>query len=175
MGVYRIDPDGSIDRIITDAGKPNGVCVAPDQKSLYVVSNDNGNTGIFRTGAIAPAHKGRMALLAYDLSPEGKATFREVMVDYAPEDGPDGMVADVDGNLYVAVRDVTRPGIVVYSPAGKELAYVPTPVVPTNAAFGHGKDSKTLYVTYGGGNPPENPGVLAKIQVNKDGYHLPAQ
>lgn len=175
MGVYRIDPDGSIDRIITDAGKPNGVCVAPDQKSLYVVSNDNGNTGIFRTGATAPAHKGRMALLAYDLSPEGKATFREVMVDYAPEDGPDGLVADVDGNLYVAVRDVTRPGIVVYSPAGKELAYVPTPVVPTNAAFGHGKDSKTLYVTYGGGNPPENPGVLAKIQVNKDGYHLPAK
>jgi len=175
MGVYRIDPDGSIDRIITDAGKPNGVCIAPDQKSLYVVSNDNGNAGIFRTGATAPAHKGRMALLAYDLSPEGKATFREVMVDYAPEDGPDGLVADVDGNLYVAVRDVTRPGIVVYSPAGKELAYVPTPVVPTNAAFGHGKDSKTLYVTYGGGNPPENPGVLAKIQVNKDGYHLPAQ
>ena len=167
MGVYRIDPDGSIDRIITDAGKPNGVCVSPDQKSLYVVSNDNGNTGIFRTGAAASAHKGRMALLAYDLSPEGKATFREVMVDYAPEDGPDGLVADVDGNLYVAVRDVTRPGILIYSPEGKELAYVPTPVVPTNATFGHGKDSKTLYVTYGG--------VLAKIQVNKDGYHLPAK
>ena len=45
MAVYRIDPDGTIERIITDAGKPNGVCVSPDQQSLYVVSNDNGNTG----------------------------------------------------------------------------------------------------------------------------------
>lgn len=33
MAVYRIDPDGSIHRIITDAGKPNGVCVSPDQKT----------------------------------------------------------------------------------------------------------------------------------------------
>ena len=39
--VYRIDLDGSIHRIILDAGKPNGVCVAPNQKTLYVVSNDN--------------------------------------------------------------------------------------------------------------------------------------
>ena len=118
MAVYRIDPDGTIERIITDAGKPNGVCVSPDQQSLYVVSNDNGNTGIFRLEG-TPAHKGRMALLAYDLHPDGTATFREVLVDYYPEDGPDGLVADVDGNLYVAVRDVTRPGIVVYSPSGR--------------------------------------------------------
>ena len=119
--------------------------------------------------------KGVMALLAYDLHADGTATFREVLVDYAPQDGPDGLVADVDGNLYVAVRDVTRPGIVVYSPKGEELAYIPTPEVPTNVAFGHGEDSKILYVTYGGGAPPENPGVLAKIKVEKDGYHLPAK
>ena len=97
-----------------------------------------------------------------------------MLVDYYPEDGPDGLVADVDGNLYVAVRDVTRPGIVVYSPSGEELAYIPTPEVPTNTAFGRGEESKTLYVTYGGGAPPENPGILAKIKVGKDGYHLPA-
>jgi gluconolactonase len=42
MAVYRIDPDGSVHRILADAGKPNGVAVSPDQKSLYVVSNDNG-------------------------------------------------------------------------------------------------------------------------------------
>ena len=173
MAVYRIDPDGTIERIITDAGKPNGVCVSPDQQSLYVVSNDNGNTGIFQLLDM-PAHKGRMALLAYDLHPDGTATFREVMVDYHPEDGPDGLVVDAEGNLYVAVRDVTRPGIVVYAPSGKELAYIPTPEVPTNVAFGRGEESKTLYVTYGGGAPPENPGILAKITVGKDGYHLPA-
>src|SRR5262249_52357693 len=125
MAVYRIDPDGSIHRIITDASKPNGVCVSPDQKTLYVVSNDNGSTGIGRVPASAPLHKGRMALLAYDLATDGTAKFRRVLVDYAPQDGPDGMVCDVEGNLYVAVRDETRPGICVYSPEGKELAYIP--------------------------------------------------
>ncbi|MBN9120638.1 MAG: SMP-30/gluconolactonase/LRE family protein, partial [Planctomycetes bacterium] len=48
QAVYRIDTDGSVHRIITDAGKPNGVAVAPDQKTLYVVSNDNGSTGLGR-------------------------------------------------------------------------------------------------------------------------------
>src|SRR5438132_4518161 len=48
MGVYRIDLDGSLHRIITDAGKANGVCVSPDQKTLYVVSNENGATAIDR-------------------------------------------------------------------------------------------------------------------------------
>ena len=59
-----------------------------------------------------------MALLAYDLAPNGSATFRQTLVDYAPNDGPDGLVCDAAGHLYVAVRDATRPGIYVYSPAG---------------------------------------------------------
>src|SRR6266850_711048 len=37
MAVYRIDVDGSLHRVITDAGKPNGVAISPDQKTLYVV------------------------------------------------------------------------------------------------------------------------------------------
>ncbi len=165
MGVYRIDPEGSIHRIITDAGKPNGVAISPDQRTLYVVSNDNGATGFDRLPAAAPTHKGRMALLAYDLAEDGTATFREVLVDYYPQDGPDGLVVDVDGNIYVAVRDVTRPGINVYSPSGEELARIPTGALPTNVAFGRGDASKTLYVTAGT--------ALYRIQVMKDGYHLP--
>ena len=163
-GVYRIDLDGTIQRIISDAGKPNGVCISPDQKSLYVVSNDNGATGIFRLGAEKPTHKGRMALLAYDLASDGTATFREVLVDYYPEDGPDGLVVDAEGNLYVAVRDESRPGICVYSPDGEERAYIQTEV-PTNVGFGRGKQSKTLYITAGKS--------LYRIRVNKAGYQLP--
>lgn len=172
MAVYRIDTNGSIERVVTDAGKCNGVCVSPDQKTLYVVSNDNGATAIERLGGSAkqadkvetPLRKGFMALLAYDLSPEGKATYRETLVDYAPYDGPDGLVVDKEGNLYVAVRAENRPGIYVYSPAGKELAYIETEV-PTNVGFGRGKESKTLYITAGKS--------LYRTHVNRDGYHLP--
>ena len=104
MAVYRIDPDRSIHRIITDAGKPNGVCVSPDQKTLYVVSNENGTTGMFRIPPETPLRKGTMTLLAYDLYSDGTAKFRQTLVDYSPEDGPDGLVADTEGNLYVAIR-----------------------------------------------------------------------
>ncbi len=164
MAVYRIDRDGSIHRIITDAGKPNGVAVSPDQKSLYVVSNDNGAVGFDRLPENAPTHKGRMALMAYDLAEDGTATFRKVLVDYAPQDGPDGLVMDVDGNLYVAVRDTTRPGIGIYSPEGDELAYIPTEL-PTNVGFGRGEERKTLYITAGRS--------LYRIRLNKEGYQLP--
>jgi len=170
MGVYRIDPDGKITRIITDAGKPNGVAVSPDQKTLYVVSNDNGATGLDRLPATesgdVPVRKGNMALMAYDLAADGSAKYRKTLVDYAPFDGPDGLVVDRKGNLYVAVRAENRPGICIYSPEGKELGYLKTEI-PTNVGFGRGKDSNLLYITAGSG--------LYRIRLNCEGYHLPAR
>jgi len=166
MAVYRIDLDGSIHRIITDAGKPNGVCVSPDQKTLYVVSNDNGTTGIEQLPEDLPTYKGRMALMAYDLAADGTAKFRKILVDYSPQDGPDGLIADEAGNIWVAVRDETRPGIYCYSPTGKELAYIETEV-PTNVGFGRGAESKTLYITAGKS--------LYRIRLKVEGYHLPTK
>jgi gluconolactonase len=166
QAVYRIDTDASLHRIITDAGKCNGVVVSPDQKTLYVVSNDNGTSGIGRVPENTPLRKGLMALLAYDLAPDGTAKFRRILVDYAPEDGPDGLVCDKEGNLYVAVRALSRPGIYVYTPEGKELAYIKTEV-PTNVGFGRGPESKTLYITAGKS--------LYRIRLNKEGYQLPPQ
>ena len=150
MAVYRLDPDGKIQRIVTDANKPNGVAISPDQKTLYVVTNDDGHLGFDRMPKGIPARKGRMELSAYDLHPEGTATYRKRLVDYAPEDGPDGLVCDASGNLFVAVRDEKRFGIIVYSPAGAELAYLPTPERPTNVGFGRGTEATTLYITAGG-------------------------
>ena len=173
MGVYRVDTDGSIQRIITDAGKPNGVCVSPDQKTLYVVSNENGTTGIEQLAkpedkdgpsVSTPLHKGHMALMAYDLHEDGTATFRKTLVNYYPEDGPDGLVCDADGNLYVAVRAEKRPGITVYDPEGKELVYIETEV-PTNVGFGRGDDANLLYITAGSS--------LYRIRLNRKGYQLP--
>lgn len=169
QAVYRVDTDGSVHRIITDAGKPNGVAVSPDQKTLYVVSNDNGTTGIGRLKSdgnkvVEPVKKGAMTLMAYDLSPDGTAKFRKTLVDYAPQDGPDGLVCDAQGNLYVAVRDETRPGIVVYSPEGKELGYIKTEL-PTNVGFGRGDSANVLYITAGKS--------LYRITLNAKGYHLP--
>src|SRR5881275_2437147 len=107
-----------------------------------------------------------MTLQAYALAADGTANFRKTLVDYAPQDGPDGLVVDKDGNLYVAVRDETRPGIYVYSPEGKELGYIKTEI-PTNVGFGRSKESKTLYITAGKS--------LYRIRLNREGYQLPAK
>ena len=165
MGVYRIDTDGSVQRIITDAGKPNGVAISPDQKTLYVVSNDNGSTGLDRLPEGVSTRKGRMALLAYDLHENGTATFRKELVDYWPEDGPDGLVCDKSGNLYGAERSLKRPGIAIRDPDGKELGFIPTEV-QTNVGFGRGKDANLLYITAGTS--------LYSIRLNTLGYHLPS-
>jgi hypothetical protein len=52
----------------------------------------------------------------------------------------------------------------VYSPEGKELAYIKTEV-PTNVGFGRGKDANLLYITAGAS--------LYQIRVNREGYQLP--
>jgi len=165
--VYRLDPDGTVERIITDGGKTNGVLVSPDQSTLYVVSNDDGLFDFQRLKeGDQPPLKGHHELAAYDLAPDGTVSNRRVLVDYAPESGPDGLIADAEGNLYVAVRAESRPGIAVYNPEGKELAFISTgDELPTNVGFGRGNESNVLYVTSG-----KN---LYKLKMVKEGYQLP--
>src|SRR2546427_239253 len=126
--------DGQGRLIVADAGKPNGIAVSPDQATLYVAAHDNGSLGDLPPEM--QAAPGRKALLAYDLAPDGSAKFRRAVVDFSPA-GPDGIGVDRDGNIYCAVQG-ERQGIYVYSPAGKELAYIPTPESPTNVELGRG-------------------------------------
>lgn len=150
MGVYRIDPDGSVSLIITDAGTPNGIVVSPDQRMLYVAS------------VSLPNRFGLHALLAYGLAEDGSVSSRRVVVDFAPDAGPDGMAIDVNGNLYLA-RPAEVPGIYVYSPDGQKLGLIPTPQSPTNVTFGRGSRRNTLYITAGTS--------LYKVELNTEGYH----
>ena len=167
MGVYRIDPDGSVHLIIADAGKPNGIAISPDQKTLYLVSHDNGTLDFTRLPEGMKTLPGRMALLAYDLTPDGSVTFRKTLVDYSPGTGPDGIAVDVEGNLYVTLPDERHPGVHVYSPEGKELGSIQIPEPPANVTFGRGKESTTLYITARKS--------LYRITVRKEGYHLSAR
>ena len=170
FAVYRLDPDGSVQRVVTDCGKCNGVLVSPDQKTLYVIGNDNGWFEFQNLMEGEKTLQGAHQLQAYDLSPEGRASNRRVLIDYTrldkPCSGPDGMVADIEGNIWLASRCEWRPGIQVLNPQGKELAYISTgKEMPTNVGFGRGADSNLLYLTSGKS--------LYKIRVGKKGYQLP--
>ena len=147
-GVYRIDPDGTIARILTEpeVARPNGIVISPDDTTLYVIETEQ-------------AEGGPRLIRAYDLSPEGTVGNMRIFHDFHPGRSGDGMTIDSAGNLYVAAGlNRTRgtsetldtvAGIHVFSPAGELLEHIPVPEdAITNAAFG-GPDLRTLYVTAG--------------------------
>jgi len=151
-GVYRIDPDGKVTRIIThEADRPNGLVVTEDDKYLFVADNNNDTVG------------GARKLWRFDLKADGTVdpASRTLIHDWKTTRGPDGMKLDASGRLFVAAG-LNRPnppfetaekptaGVYVFSPEGKLLEFVPIPRdETTNVAFG-GNDGKSLFVTAGG-------------------------
>lgn len=147
-GVYRIDPDGTVTRILEQPAieRPNGIAVTVDARTLYLVDS-------------CPTIGGNRKIWAFDLNEAGEASNQRVVFDFAPGRGGDGMRLDLDGNLYVAAgimvprgphetADVP-PGIYVISPTGELLGRIPIHEdVLTNLAFG-GPDGKSLYITAG--------------------------
>jgi gluconolactonase len=151
-GVYRIDPDGCVTRIIThEVDRPNGLVVTADDKYLLVADNNNNTVG------------GARKLWRFDLREDGTVDFKsqKLIHDWKTTRGPDGMKLDAKGRLYVAagLNKQNRPyetqekptaGVYVFSPDGKLLEFIPIPRdETTNCAFG-GDDLRTLFVTAGG-------------------------
>lgn len=150
-GVYRIDVDGTVTRIIThEVDRPNGLVVTHDDQFLFVADNNNSQGG---------ARK----LWRFRLLPDGTVDPRSqtLIHDWKTTRGPDGMKLDSAGRLYVAAginkpnpphETAERPtaGIYVFSPDGMLLTFAPIPRdETTNCAFG-GEKLQTLFVTAGG-------------------------
>ncbi|MFP6657260.1 MAG: SMP-30/gluconolactonase/LRE family protein, partial [Pirellulales bacterium] len=163
MDVYRLDPGGLLHRVTTDVTKPNGVMLSPDGKTLYVAETDNGTA---QAEVENDAKPGRMTLNAFAVDDDGSLGTKKVLVNFGDKTGIDGMTVDRWGNIYAAVRSADRFGIVIYSPAGRELGYIKTPTLPTNCCFGIGEQSKTLYITAGRG--------LYRIGLTARGHHSAA-
>jgi gluconolactonase len=159
--VYRIDPDGKVTRVIDNLERPNGIAVAPDQKTLYVVDNNN------EAG-------GSRKVYAYELRVDGSTGQRRVIHDFGTSRGGDGLCLDSRGNLYVtaglntpnppAEGGPAKAGVYIFSPAGKQLGLIPIPEdAVTNCTFGD-PDLKTLYITAGK--------TLFRIRLNTPGHVL---
>ena len=146
--VYRIDPDGKVTQLITELEKPNGIIISPDMKTLYVADSNP---------------KGKQQLVAFPLKDDGSVGAKKVLFDFGKERGIDGMSVDVKGNIWGMAGSGDKGGLYVFSPEGKQLAFVPTPETPTNCCFG-GKDKKMLYVTAGKS--------LYRMPVNVEGFAL---
>ncbi len=148
--VYRWDPSGRLDVVVTEdqAPDPNGLCFSPDYKTLYVISTGRG------PGDQGGGGKG--VVFAFDVQGQKLAnqrTFTDMMVD-GVHCGPDGMRADVQGNLWISSNaPLGYAGVVVFAPDGKLLGRIRLPEVCANVAFGGPKRnmlfmcaSQSLYV-----------------------------
>lgn len=126
--VYRVDPAGDIEAVITDMACPNGLAFSPDESRLYVA--DTGR--MFQSD---PQH-----IRAYD------------MVDGRPVDGrlfhkidpgiADGFRVDSDGNLWSSAAD----GVHCIAPDGRLLGKILVPETVSNVCFG-GRAKNRLFIT----------------------------
>jgi len=154
-GVYRVDTTGRIDLVVTEQQlpNPNGICFSPDYKKLYVISTGKG------PGDTGPGGKGDMHV--FDVGADNKVSNQKLFSDFMIDGvkcGPDGVRADVDGNLWVssnAGRAVGYSGVTVWNPEGKLIGRIRLPEICGNVCFGGPKRnrlfmaaSQSLYAVY---------------------------
>jgi gluconolactonase len=165
QGVYRLDPDGKVQLIAADAGRPNGIAISPDEKTIYVASLGDMNTD-FPLPEGLPSRSVLEAIIAYNLHPDGKLSFRKILIDFStrPEKiAPDGITTDAEGNIIAAQAD--WPYVLVFSPEGKEVGKIPMPEGPCNVEFGRGEESNVLYITAWTS--------LYRVRTKLNGWHFP--
>ncbi len=150
-GVYRIDPDGRVTRIIEQPAiqRPNGIAATQDGRTLYLVDS-------------CSVPGGNRKIWQFDLDADGTPSNQTEIWDFAPGRGADGMRIDIEGRLYLAAgintpRGPQETGDVpagIYILSNQNGQYEMTARIPipedviTNLAFG-GPDGQTLYVTAG--------------------------
>lgn len=162
-GVYRIDPDNKVTRVLDQkrVDRPNGLAITPDGKALYLIDSH-------------PKVGGNRKIWSFEVLDDGALGKQTLVYDFAKGRGGDGMRLDTKGNLWVtagisykrsAGEDTSvPPGVYVIHPGGKLLGRIPVGEdLITNLAFG-GPDRQTLYVTAGK--------TLYQVRVSVPGYAL---
>jgi gluconolactonase len=125
QGVYYINAEGQVTRVIDNLTRPNGVILSTDEKTLYVLH-------------------GQPSLMFYPVVEPGQLGEGKILAMLQGTGGGDGMTIDTKGNLYL-----TRPNsraIQVVNPKGESLGLISFAESPSNVTFG-GPELKTLFVT----------------------------
>jgi sugar lactone lactonase YvrE len=135
--IYRLRPDGRVDRVATGLAFPNGIEVDPASKYLYLIESQS------------------KKILRYPVPGDNELLGKPEVFYHLGGSGGDGCTFDAAGNLWVA--DFHRPEtgkgrITVVSPEGKVLAYLPLPTkVVSNITFGGAGNDEIFCTT---GDPP---------------------
>ena len=118
--VYYLAPGAdALVQVTDDLTQPNGIIGTPDGKTLYVADIRARQTW------------------RYDIQTDGRLAGKTLLC----EQGSDGMTLDDEGNVYL-----TRGGVLVFDPAGNQIADIEVPERPANVSF-CGPDRHTLFIT----------------------------
>jgi gluconolactonase len=120
--VYRLDTSGKLTVVAEGINMPNGLAFSPDESTLYIVESRS-----------VPR-----AILAYDVSADGKLSNRRKVIDAGPKGTPDGFRVDVDGNLWCGwgMGEAGLDGVHIFNPSGKLIGRIDLPERCANLCFG---------------------------------------
>lgn len=161
--VYFVDPEdpsGTLARVTDDTTNPNGIDLSPEEDVLYVAQSEYGDGN-------------PRELRAYPISDLTTGTVGDfdVLYDFYPHRGIDGMAVDTEGNIVATAgweQSGQGGGIYVIDPQGGLSEFHSTPVPrPTNCTFG-GDNRETLYVT-------GSDGCLYRTQTDRRGLPRPPE
>jgi sugar lactone lactonase YvrE len=129
-GLYRLDPDGTVEQLLDGVTISNGLAWTPDGRTLYYI-----DTPLQRVDAFD-----------YDTA-TGRLSNRRPHIVFPPEEpgNPDGMTIDTEGGLWVAMWNgwsVHR-----YAPDGTLDLVVDVPASHVTSAIFGGPDFTDLYIT----------------------------
>ena len=122
QGVFRLNPNGSVELLTDTLSRPNGIALSPNQDVLYVA-----NSG-----------EDQRVIMAYDLNADGSIASERVFFN----SWGDGLKVDQQGNVFVAEPKL---GVLVINPQGKLLGKILTTQLTSNVAFGD--NGSALYIT----------------------------
>jgi sugar lactone lactonase YvrE len=128
-GLYRFEPDGQVEVLISGATVSNGLGWSPDATRFYFIDSPTRQVDVFD----------------YEIA-DGSISGRRRFADISQFSGiPDGLCVDVEGHVWVAVL---RAGLVLrFADDGRLINRLVFPVSRvTSCAFG-GSNFTDLYVT----------------------------
>ncbi len=133
QGVYRLSPKGELTLLTKEMSRPNGIALAPDEKTLYVANSDPDKAiwMAFPINADGSLGKGKQI---HDATADVKAT-------NAMKGLPDGMKVDAKGNIFATAVN----GVYVFSPDFTLIGRIVTNDKTANCAWGD--DGTVLYMT----------------------------
>ncbi|MCO5999576.1 SMP-30/gluconolactonase/LRE family protein [Actinoallomurus rhizosphaericola] len=126
--LYRLAPDLSVTRELTEVTISNGLDWHPDGTTAYYVDTPTGRIDVF------------------DWSPDGGLTRRRTFAEIAPADGtPDGLTVDGEGGVWVALWGGSA--VRRYAPDGRLDEVVTVAARQVTACALGGPDGDELFIT----------------------------